>query len=295
MLVASFPPHLVPGGTRTRKVANLLHVDTLRWILNFFNAFRFAIDNATPSTSSCHTQIVLDADIFTFHSRTSSDPAIVAAEQAGPLLDQARVFRGSEETIQKIKLGYGDIGDDFFMRMPLSIEHLNAASDLINQLTAEFDKNIELLALLNEAAFLILQTDFHRSLITSWAVCEHLINREWEHYLDSTNQEVPGHQTSKTLNSDRRKALIEGTDWTASSKLEVLELSKKIPFQLFSDLRKIRRARNGWLHSLASIDGDTAHASFRVGRELMSRKLGVELSHRGAFYTDAAAFEKLPD
>jgi len=191
----------------------------------------------------------------------------------------------------KIRLGYGEIGKNHFMRIPISLKELNDSCNLISQLISDFDRNIELLALLNEAAFLILQADFHRSLITSWAVCEHLINREWENYLDSTSQDLDGQQKRRTLNSDRRRALVKGSDWTAFSKLEVLELAKRLPFQLFSDLQAIRTARNKWLHTLDFIERDVAQTSFRVGRDLMSRKLGIELTHRGSHYVDAAAFK----
>lgn len=291
MLVACFPRRLVPGGNRPQKVANLLHAETLRWVLNFFNAFRFAVDNATPITSSCSPQAILDADIFTFLPG-SIDPEKIASGQAAPLLDQARVFRGEE--IKKLELGFGDIGERFFMRMPLSLEVLRGACDLLNRLASEFDRNIELLALLNEAVYLIRQADFHRSLITSWSACEFLINREWESYLDSTNEVILSEQQrAKTLNSDRRKSLVDGPEWTAASKLEVLELAKRIPFSLYRDLRDVRKARNQWLHKLDYTDSRMANLAFRVGRDLMSRRLGVELPHRGTSYLDAAAFENI--
>lgn len=293
MVVASFPKHLVPDGTRERKVANLLFFDTQKWALNFFNAFRCAMDNSLPAGSNSWRQAILDTDIYVFDSLTSGDPYDIASTQAATLLDQARAFRGNNEAIGKIELGYGRIDNDYFMRMPLSIKQLDDCCALLDQLIPDFDKNIELFALLNEAAFLIQQGDFHRSLMSSWAVCEHLIGREWEDYVDSTNQVLEDKQGRKTINSDRRNELVKGAKWTAYTKLEALELAKAIPFHLFDDLRIVRGARNKWLHTLEVIKLDAANLSLGAAHELMSRKLGVELTQRSASYIDASVFENL--
>ena len=292
MVVASFPKHLVPDGTRERKVANLLFFDTQKWALNFFNAFRCAMDNSLPVGSNSLRQAILDTDIYVFNSLTSGDPFDIASTQAATLLDQARAFRDNE-AIGKIELGFGKIGDNYFMRMPLSIKQLDDCCAFVDQLVPDFDKNIELFALLNEAAFLIQQGDFHRSLMSSWAVCEHLIGHEWEGYVDSTNQVLQSKQGQKTINSDRRNELLKGTKWTAYTKLEALELAKVIPFHLFDDLRIVRGARNKWLHTLEVIKLDAANLSLGAAHELMSRKLGVELTQRSANYIDASAFENL--
>lgn len=84
---------------------------------------------------------------------------------------------------------------------------------------------------------------FGEAVVISWGVCEQLISVAWKRHLDSKRTE-PGRVTK-----DREEKLT-GRDYTASVRVEMLELSGVIDHEQYRRLEIARKARNKWAHEM---------------------------------------------
>ncbi|QGV79773.1 hypothetical protein [Streptomyces ficellus] len=142
----------------------------------------------------------------------------------------------------------------------------------------ESDKALDLVTLLNDAATLYGNHQFHSSLITAWTLCETILQHKWSSYIEA--------QAHSEVKSVRRQKLT-GRDFTASVVSEVLELAGAINKDTLTALDKARKARNAWMHSIKSpVYGDAsdclvlaaAMLSENIGREV---RVNVGLSATG--------------
>ena len=77
----------------------------------------------------------------------------------------------------------------------------------------------------------------------AWGVCEQLLSRSWKEFI--TEASVESQITGK-----RKKNLLEGRDYTASVKTEILELSGRLDAELYVHIDNARKARNNWMHEM---------------------------------------------
>ena len=111
------------------------------------------------------------------------------------------------------------------------------------------------------------------SLITSWAVIEKLLSRQWRTFQDA-NTERDG---KPFINRPRRERLQDGRTFTAAVIVETLSLSNWLDHQIYLDLNKIRKARNDWMHDLRAVDAESARLATSTCAKLMFTNLGIEL------------------
>jgi hypothetical protein len=116
--------------------------------------------------------------------------------------------------------------------------------------------------------------NFGTSVVLSWFVVESELNRLWESYLDSIQREYQ--DGSRRVNKDRRKGFVEGRDWTASVKSNVLELAEVLTFEQFRRVDRVRGYRN-----------DVVHESYTVrcgpdrAKDAIELALGIALAPAG--------------
>jgi hypothetical protein len=147
--------------------------------------------------------------------------------------------------------------------------------ELLEQIiTNPFDDLLLLTELLYRAAVQYAEYRVAESLILSWAVCERLLTELWERYLKSNEHSSAGEQR---MNADRRQKL-KGRDYTSSVRLEVLELAGQLPTELFRAVDDVRKIRNNWLHSLASVKSRQAALSVRAAESLFRFATGLNIS-----------------
>ncbi len=108
----------------------------------------------------------------------------------------------------------------------------------------------------------------------AWPVVENLIFFMWSR-LQSDADVVNGGHT--TLNSERRK-ILNGRDYTTSVVTQFLSMAKHIYDDILQRLDKARKARNAFLHDLASVDSTRAGDAVRLATDLISNLAQVKFT-----------------
>ena len=119
--------------------------------------------------------------------------------------------------------------------------------------------------------------DFSASLIMSWTVLEKFISALWGKMLEDNKRRVEGGTTIHFIGGDRRKKL-QGRDYTASIRIEILSLLGHINAEMYSDLNKVRTSRNNWLHNFEKVDEKTASLAIQTSQRLFEQVTNVKLS-----------------
>jgi hypothetical protein len=88
--------------------------------------------------------------------------------------------------------------------------------------------------------------NYSAALIGFWAVSEKLLQELWRSYQEE-NRTRDG---KSFINSKRMAILNDGRSFTASVMAEFLSLTGRIDFALYEKISHVRKARNGWMHSL---------------------------------------------
>ncbi|EKV03621.1 hypothetical protein Lepto7375DRAFT_5927 [Leptolyngbya sp. PCC 7375] len=169
---------------------------------------------------------------------------------------------------------------DQFKRIELSIEVIESSFCLLREiLDSEHENILELIELLYKSVYNYTCHHFAESLILSWAICESLLNLKWSQYIANKRSEPnrAGISDNATrINSDRKQKL-EGRDYTASIKSEMLELEEEISHDLFRDLNAVRSARNNWLHSLDGVSMSDAQKAIKTAKEFLDFTTGIKM------------------
>ncbi|MFJ5739086.1 hypothetical protein [Streptomyces microflavus] len=131
--------------------------------------------------------------------------------------------------------------------------------------THNYEKALDLASLLNESLTSYANHEFASSLITSWAICETLLQHRWNVYVNREG-----------VTSARRKRLT-GRDYTASIMSEVLELGGAITPETLISLDKARKARNSWMHSISQPDFKSAGECITLATSMLGETLGREI------------------
>ena len=103
--------------------------------------------------------------------------------------------------------------------------------------------------------------------VVAWTVCEQLLSEAWVSLLNDTKSQ--GRMTG------RRRKKLEGTDYSASVKVEMLEIHGRIDYELYSRLEIARKARNGWVHELQEPSYLDICNTFGAAQVLFSKLRGV--------------------
>lgn len=90
---------------------------------------------------------------------------------------------------------------------------------------------------------------FSESLVLSWTICENMIDILWKRMIDDIASSGEDRMTK-----NRSRNLRDSSAFTASVRIEILELANQLPIEHAEDLNNVRRARNKWLHELANVD-----------------------------------------
>lgn len=118
----------------------------------------------------------------------------------------------------------------------------------------------------------LLDQRFSESLVLSWTVCESLIDFVWQAMMDDISSKQSARMTNR-----RKDVLRNPTAFTASVRLETLELSGYLSLEAINDLNAVRKKRNDWLHSLKDVDEDESLHSIKTCARLIQLILGIEI------------------
>ena len=118
--------------------------------------------------------------------------------------------------------------------------------------------------------------DYPRSLITSWAIIERLLDEKWNSYIASQRKRNIDGKETVFINADRVKKL-GGRDYTASVRTEVLSIVDSLSFGAYQKVENARCVRNGWMHELRDVQMSDASEAIQVAAELFNSVFRFQL------------------
>lgn len=113
---------------------------------------------------------------------------------------------------------------------------------------------------------------FAESLVLSWTACENIIDYIWRDMIQKIKSEQ-----SRRMSKKRIDTLNNASSFTASVRIETLELSGLLTFEQAESLNVVRRARNKWLHSLEDVDEPSAIRAIKTCAHLIGSVFKIEL------------------
>jgi hypothetical protein len=160
-------------------------------------------------------------------------------------------------------------------RRAISVPVVEKSFSLLAQVLERYGEDmVTIVSLLFNASRRYAHHDFNSALILAWTVVERLLNVLWDKLLEEKRTQK-GKPEETQINSERRQKL-KGRDFTASIISEILSLDGRIPFDMYSKLQSIRKARNDWLHFMRPVESDDAAQAVDSAGELLT--LAADLS-----------------
>lgn len=83
--------------------------------------------------------------------------------------------------------------------------------------------------------------------------------------------------SNERMTKKRRDVLGNASAFTASVRIETLELSGYLTIEQVNDLNEVRRRRNKWLHSLGDVDEQASLHSIKTCARLIQSILEIEI------------------
>jgi hypothetical protein len=162
----------------------------------------------------------------------------------------------------------------------VSADVLTAAADDLSALIASYDEDGVLLVDLFLRASKAFQ-DSNRSLclITYWTIVERIINDLWK----QMQHDFRSHEGALFISKSRRERLNDGRTFTAAVMAEMLSFLDYISKEVYDDVSAVRKARNDWMHSLKTVDIDTAQQANSLCERLLKQAKGVTVLGAGSF------------
>lgn len=156
-------------------------------------------------------------------------------------------------------------------------ETIDESFSELSRLLAKDDRTpLRLVSLFNFAMVSLQDHDYPRSLITSWAIIERLLDLKWSDYMKEHRKKIINGKEVPFINVDRLKKL-EGRDYTASVRTEMLSLLEALPFDVYKDMENVRKVRNGWMHELKQVEMSDALNAIKVASTLYVSAYNVML------------------
>jgi len=284
-IVVAFPESLLNTNISKINTNNLLPIKAAQFSISFFNALLFLIYDQTYKHHNGRFQSIKQAigisEIWKWLDDPSSELRDIAIQQPAPIMKQDEMLSldNVPHLFSKTIGNLTEVSKLFRMHLPIHI--LDQALDTMF-IEGGAEINWQLLSLLNKAVFITQKAEFEESLVISWSVAEILIGIEWENYISQTNRDV-GATGEKTVNSKRLDKLTS-SNFDVSHRVEILELAKVIPYELYKRSLNARTSRNNRLHYLKPVTQEESRNCFLLARDLLSRKMEISIDHPGAVY-----------
>lgn len=257
-------------------------------------AYSLGSDNRVPTIVSQANQeeikrVLLRTRLMNVHQAciSSAHSKFQGATQLGRLCDPSRYLglarfednifpipEVAHEPVNRfvydhLSMRQGDIGPRSGRRV-LEREVIEYSFKLLDEiLQCEVDDILVLIEMIYRAGIQHSESRHEEALISTWIVCERLLNISWEKFLQNGDG---GH-----VNSKRKRKLL-GRDFTASVLAEILEMNGSIPNDLYEEVEVVRKKRNDWMHGLKEIGHGDSGRAVHTAQNLLGRVSGVEVS-----------------
>lgn len=163
-------------------------------------------------------------------------------------------------------------------RTVIEVSIVQASFDMLDKLMASpLQDSMMLAALLLRSAKSYGEHDFSGSLIVSWMVLEKLVSVLWSNLIEKNRRRGKPQDDTIFINGER-KTKLEGRDYSASVRVEILSLMAEIDLEMYSNLNEIRKSRNDWMHELEAANDKAATLAIRTAQQLFEDLTGIRLS-----------------
>ena len=155
-------------------------------------------------------------------------------------------------------------------RRVIEIEVIKTSLALLDQILQQGDPALlQLIDSLYGAARSYAERRPGEAAAVAWTVCEQLLSEAWTLLLHDTKSQgrMPG----------KRRNKLEGLDYTASIKVEMLEIHGRIDYELYGRLEVARRARNQWVHKMQEPNYAEVSDTIWAAQVLLHKIKGVRL------------------
>jgi hypothetical protein len=167
-----------------------------------------------------------------------------------------------------------------FHRIAVSIEEIEKSFNLLQLiLDSSYSDILDLIEIIYKSVYNYTCHQFSESLILSWAVCESLLSKVWSgHIAMKRGESNSAGMLDKTVRiNNKRKARLEGIDFTASIISEILELSDSISYELYCKLNSTRKVRNDWMHILKDVSMTDAIEAIQTTSDFLFHVTGIKI------------------
>lgn len=216
----------------------------------------------------CSMHLNVNISAFEFFELTYLDTTRITYEDDKPI---RQCNYGGLDLNEMIRSGdYSPTNDRAFQRFILPKSVLD---DLCRYYLINVINNNESVKLLHRAAKSLSEhnlRNYDDSLVMSWFLLEVYINGEWEKLL-----------SSKTITGSIKKTL-QGRDYTASVKTEILEIHEMITTNRYERLNKTRKVRNKIAHDFGrkSATKQESVEALALVREIIGERLGLSFPYQ---------------
>jgi hypothetical protein len=114
-------------------------------------------------------------------------------------------------------------------------------------------------------------------LMTMWTITEQLIQELWKRYIGDNRERDLGGDVVNFITGSRQKILTDSRSFTASVISEILSFTGRIPFELYQELTKARKARNDWVHDLNPVSHEAASGAAKVAEQMLRLVEDIDL------------------
>ena len=153
-------------------------------------------------------------------------------------------------------------------RRVVDVEVVEHSLESLSQILRKDDTTLlQLIDSLYGAAQSYVERRAGEAVVVAWTVCEQLLSEAWFSLLNDTK--------SQRRMTGRRRKKLEGLDYTASVKIETLEIQGRIDYELYGRLEEARRARNGWVHGMKEPSYLDVWNTFGAAQLLLHKLRGV--------------------
>ncbi|MFH1933991.1 MAG: hypothetical protein ABIN18_20770 [Pseudomonadota bacterium] len=216
----------------------------------------------------CSMHLNVNISAFEFFELTYLDTTRITYDQGKPI---RQANYGGKDLNQMIRLGdYKPENNEGFPHFVLPISVID---DLCNYYMVKIFNDNERVNLLHRVAKSLSEhnlRNYDNSLVMSWFILETYINDEWEKLL--AIKEITG----------KRKKILQGRDYTASVKTEILETHGVITPDRYESLNKIRKVRNAIAHNFGSRSATKQESSeaLILVQEIIGEHLELNLAYQ---------------
>lgn len=205
----------------------------------------------------------------------------IAVAHALLLENSARLVRGMSMSLPHIEdpsgLIYGYAPErlrstvSYKSHDPMNVEIAKYSFELLSNAVSSGLHVVRSLELHKVSHYRLSQKNFAECLVMSWTLCENMIDFIWKKMISEIRSASP--ERMGKVRIDR----LKGNSFTASVRIETLELSGLLNSDQAEGLNFVRKARNNWLHNLKEVAEPEALKSIDVCQNLISSLYSIPI------------------